>query len=167
MCFKKTLKPNGLPYDEESIDKLILLIQTSMVDSIISFPKAEFSEKTNISSRVSKWYWETESVYVVFKEISMTCSTNSFVKLIKLCTLPAHPNLLKLFGICESNIVMEYAKQTLSQYLKTQQLSIVEIRNIALQAAKALEYLHKKQLVHSNIKPANYMVRKSKQLLTV
>lgn len=80
--------------------------------------------------------------------------------------LLSHPRLLKLFdsGHCEIGghpfffVVMEYADQTLAQVLLQRPLTTDEARELVPPTLDALEYLHGKQLVQGQLKPANFLV---------
>jgi len=73
----------------------------------------------------------------------------------------SHPNLISIFLSGEdgdvSYCVMEFADENLAQVLPERPLSAVETRDMLPPALAALDYLHKKGLVHSNLKPSNVM----------
>jgi outer membrane biosynthesis protein TonB len=77
----------------------------------------------------------------------------------------AHPHLIRLLetGRCELDgqpclyAVMEYADQNLAQLLKHRPLSEKEAREILPPALDALAYLHGRNLVQGQIKPANIL----------
>ena len=81
-------------------------------------------------------------------------------------TARSHPHLLPLFdsGHCQLAgqqylfVVMEYADQTLAQLLGTRALTADEAREMLPPALEALAFLHRKNLVHGQLKPANLMV---------
>jgi len=81
-------------------------------------------------------------------------------------TARTHPHLLPLFdsGLCQLAgqqylfVVMEYADQTLAQLLGTRALTAEEAREMLPPALEALAFLHRKNLVHGQLKPANLMV---------
>jgi len=53
---------------------------------------------------------------------------------------------------------MEYAEQTLSQILPHRALSPDEVREMLLPTLDALAFLHRKNLVQGQLKPANLLV---------
>jgi TonB family protein len=73
----------------------------------------------------------------------------------------SHPNLIRIFLSGEdadvSYCVMEFADENLAQVLPERPLSAAETRDMLAPALAALDYLHKKGLVHSNLKPSNIM----------
>jgi len=81
-------------------------------------------------------------------------------------TALSHPHLLQLFdaGQCQLAgqqflfVVMEYAEQTLAQVLPKRALTAGEAREMLAPALDALGFLHRKNLVHGQLKPANLLV---------
>ena len=74
-----------------------------------------------------------------------------------------HPNVATIHDIGESGdvsfIVMEYVEgQTLADKSAGQPMPVLEIVDIALQVADALDAAHAKGITHRDIKPANLMV---------
>ena len=77
-----------------------------------------------------------------------------------------HPRLLRLFewGGCQLEglpylyTVMEYADQTLAQLLLHRALTEDEAQEMLLPALDALAFLHERNLVHGQLKPANILV---------
>jgi len=65
------------------------------------------------------------------------------------CTLGGHPFLF---------VVMEYAEQTLAQILPHRPLTPDEVREMLTPTLGALAYLHRKNLVQSQLKPVNFLV---------
>ncbi len=78
----------------------------------------------------------------------------------------SHPHLIRLLdaGHCQLGghqflfVVMEYAEQTLSQILPHRALTPDEVREMLLPALDALAFLHRKNLVQGQLKPANFLV---------
>jgi TonB family protein len=78
----------------------------------------------------------------------------------------SHPHLIRLFeaGRCELGgypflfVVMEWADQTLAQVLPHRALVPDEVRELVRPSLGALAFLHRKQLVHGALKPANFLV---------
>lgn len=78
----------------------------------------------------------------------------------------SHPHLMRLLdtGHCELGghqclfVVMEYAEQTLAQVLAHRALTPDEVREMLLPTLQALGFLHRKNLVHGQLKPANFLV---------
>jgi TonB family protein len=78
----------------------------------------------------------------------------------------SHPHLIRLLdaGHCQLGghpflfVVMEYAEQTLSQVLTSRALTPDEVREMLLPTLDALAFLHRKNLVQGQLKPANFLV---------
>jgi serine/threonine protein kinase len=78
----------------------------------------------------------------------------------------SHPHLVRILdsGQCKLGghpflfVVMEYAEQTLAQILPHRPLTPDEAREMLIPALGALAYLHRKHLVHGQLKPTNFLV---------
>jgi TonB family protein len=78
----------------------------------------------------------------------------------------SHPHLIRLLdtGLYQLGgrqflfVVMEYAEQTLAQVLPQRALTSGEVREMLLPTLDALAYLHGKNLVQGQLKPANFLV---------
>ena len=78
----------------------------------------------------------------------------------------SHPHLIRLLdaGLYQLGgrqflfVVMEYADQTLAQVLPRRALTVDETRELLLPTLDALAYLHAKNLVQGQLKPANFLV---------
>lgn len=77
-----------------------------------------------------------------------------------------HPHLIRLFdaGLCQLGgrqflfVVMEYAEQTLAQVLLERALTADEVQELLPPTLDALTFLHGKNLVQGQLKPANFLV---------
>jgi len=78
----------------------------------------------------------------------------------------SHPHLIRLLDAGQSQlggqqflfVVMEYAEQTLSQVLPNRALTPDEMREMLVPTLDALAFLHRKNLVQGQLKPANFLV---------
>ncbi len=78
----------------------------------------------------------------------------------------SHPHLIRLFesGRCQLGgqqflfVVMEYSEEILSQILAYRALTPDEVRDMLLPTLDALAFLHRKNLVHGQLKPSNFLV---------
>lgn len=86
----------------------------------------------------------------------------------------SHQHLVRLFdmGRCQLGgreflfIVMEHGEQTLAEFLSQRSLTAEEVRALLLPTLDALAYLHGNQLVHSQLKPTNFLVVNDQLKLT-
>ena len=83
-----------------------------------------------------------------------------------------HPNVLTIyeFGNVDATrfISMEYVDGvTLREYLRTNQLNLHEVLDIAMQIAAALNTAHEAHVVHRDIKPDNIMVRRRDDIVKI
>ncbi|MDP9090464.1 MAG: protein kinase [Pseudomonadota bacterium] len=77
-----------------------------------------------------------------------------------------HPNLLRIFdtGRCKLGghpflyLVMEYAEQTMAQILPQRALTSEEVRELLNPTLDVLAFLHGRSMVHSQLKPTNFLV---------
>jgi hypothetical protein len=74
----------------------------------------------------------------------------------------SHENLCRFFGFHYSDpnyfIISERGKDNLQQLIATQKLSEEEKKRVALDIARGLNYMHKLDFVHGNLKTENCVV---------
>src|SRR5690242_8402287 len=70
-----------------------------------------------------------------------------------------HPHIAAIYGLEDHALIMELVEgPTLEDRLKPGPLPLAEALAIARQIADALEYAHKKGVVHPDLKPANVKI---------
>jgi len=88
---------------------------------------------------------------------------NRFLREAKGAGVLSHPNIVTVFDVGEDQghpyIAMELVEgQTLAEELKARKpLSTKEIVEIGIQLTRALDYAHKKGIIHRDVKPGNIM----------
>mmetsp|Transcript_6777 Transcript_6777/g.9868 ORF Transcript_6777/g.9868 Transcript_6777/m.9868 type:complete len:330 (-) Transcript_6777:1314-2303(-) len=80
-----------------------------------------------------------------------------------------HPNIIRLYKIAiiqeDIHMIMEYADQSdLKALLKNQQLSLPQIKYLAHQLLKGLNYIHSHSIMHRDLKPDNILITAQGQI---
>lgn len=83
-----------------------------------------------------------------------------------------HPNIIRIIDVFDENstsyYVMEYIEGgSLSNKLGTTGLSMSEATRYIFQVAETLEYIHKKNIAHLDIKPSNIMLNGNDEIVLI
>ena len=95
-----------------------------------------------------------------------------FLKEAKHIALLDHPNIIRIIDVFDENstsyYVMEYIEGgSLSNKLGTTGLSMSEATRYIFQVAETLEYIHKKNIAHLDIKPGNIMLNGNDEIVLI
>jgi serine/threonine protein kinase/Tol biopolymer transport system component len=88
-----------------------------------------------------------------------------FIQEAKAASALNHPNILTIYEIVQTDgarfFVSEFVEGvTLRQHMRTRQMKLGEVLDIAIQTARALVAAHAAGIVHRDIKPENIMIRR-------
>jgi serine/threonine-protein kinase len=83
-----------------------------------------------------------------------------------------HPNLVKIYDAHAADdvlyIVMQYLPgRNLSYYIAKEQLSLEEVFDVIIKAARGLAYAHQHGVIHRDVKPANIIYNRGSGAVTV
>ena len=92
-----------------------------------------------------------------------------FIKEAKAIGRLSHPGIVNVHDVGQDHgtifIAMEYLEgQPLNEAVRSRKLDIAEIVSICIQVAQALDYAHKKGIVHRDVKPSNLILMENNQI---
>lgn len=88
---------------------------------------------------------------------SVSQTNQEFRNEFKLLASMIHPHIISLYGVCLNakrvGVVMEYCENgSLKKFIQSKKISWVEKLQILLDVAKAMQYLHGKNVIHRDLK---------------
>lgn len=75
-----------------------------------------------------------------------------------------HPNIMTIYDIVRSrgSLVLELMQGSLQQIYREKPMPVQDVRETILQAARGLDCLHEKGIIHGDVKPGNLMLSRQK-----
>jgi serine/threonine protein kinase len=109
-----------------------------------------------------RWCEQTVAIKTLEGELS-SADAQQFIREVNIMGRLHNPNIVQLYGASleasRACLVMEYMEQgSLWQLLRQTALNPEQQRQIALDIAKGLYYLHSKQILHRGLKSANVLI---------
>ena len=148
-------------YDSYKIDFLIGKGGTGKVYSV-TVVKEYTSEKVNHKFNIGENY--------AIKIFPLHCGSANTIDEIKLLSNLDHPNIIKIydvfltrnFGVIKVCIVMEKLRYSMYEIIKSSiasQFSPESKIKIAYEIIKGVDYLHRSNIIHGDIKPRNILIQ--------
>ena len=134
----------------------------------IPFHELRFERLINAGSygKVYLGKWEEQTVAIKLLEGTLSeAEKQQFIREVAITSGLRHPNIISFYGACldgdRACIVMEYMREgDLSAVLRKGSLPLERQKELALDIAKALSYLHSHHFLHRDVKSANILVDK-------
>lgn len=142
---------------------------------IIDFNELTLKKKIGFGSFGEVYFAEWQNTVVAVKKLRVhkvtTRKMDAFKREVSLFHQLDHPNIVLFLGACTVSpdlaIVMEYMQCSLFDALHygslQRELSETDKINIILQSSKGVEYLHRHDIAHCDIKSSNVLLDISKQ----
>lgn len=146
------------------ITYLAIQVRLDRKVAIKEFFMKDFCERNEVTSQVTLGTAGS-------REIVNSCRKKFLIEA-KHIALLVHPNIIRIIDVFDENstsyYVMEYIEGgSLSNKLGTTGLSISEATRYIFQVAETLEYIHKKNIAHLDIKPGNIMLNGNDEIVLI
>ena len=146
------------------ITYLAIQVRLDRKVAIKEFFMKDFCERNEVTSQVTLGTAGS-------REIVNSCRKKFLIEA-KHIALLVHPNIIRIIDVFDENstsyYVMEYIEGgSLSNKLGTTGLSMSEATRYIFQVAETLEYIHKKNIAHLDIKPGNIMLNGNDEIVLI
>ena len=146
------------------ITYLAIQVRLDRKVAIKEFFMKDFCERNEVTSQVTLGTAGS-------REIVNSCRKKFLIEA-KHIALLVHPNIIRIIDVFDENstsyYVMEYIEGgSLSNKLGTTGLSMSEATRYIFQVAETLEYIHKKNIAHLDIKPSNIMLNGNDEIVLI
>ncbi len=135
-------------------------------DIFIEYPRIRFLDRCGVGARSVVYRGKFENQIVALKmyvpqEIKNKVAQR-WAREVSISMLLAHPNIVHCHGICimppRLVVIMEYCDYTLKEYIQ-RKLTYDQRVSLMLDIARAIAFLHRRGIVHRDIKSTNVMIK--------
>ena len=146
------------------ITYLAIQVRLDRKVAIKEFFMKDFCERNEVTSQVT--------LGTAGSRETVNSCRKKFLTEAKHIALLVHPNIIRIIDVFDENstsyYVMEYIEGgSLSNKLGTTGLSMSEATRYIFQVAETLEYIHKKNIAHLDIKPSNIMLNGNDEIVLI
>lgn len=140
--------------------------ELEFTDIFIEYPRIRFLERCGAGARSIVYRGKFENNVVALKIYVPQEITNKvarrWAREVSISILLDHPNIVHCYGICivppRLIVIMEYCDDTLKEYVR-RRLTYIQIVTIMLDISRAIAFLHRRGIVHRDIKSTNIMIK--------
>ncbi len=137
-----------------------------LIDHHLLLPYYELTFHEKVMEGIYRGDWNEQRVAIKALEMDSKIMDDDMAELtreVQIMSRLRNPYIVQLYGVClepqRPCLVMEYMeKGSLEQYLQEAKLEAGQKKQIALDIAKGLSYLHQQHVFHRDLKSANVLI---------